>query len=93
MSLEFTPEHEKNCKELGTSVAVALPEMKGKDLVSNSVLLCAVEIMFLHCCSVPWASLKKEKHSAPAGDGSVSVTPPVSPGIQASQAAAAWSRL
>jgi hypothetical protein len=35
MSLEFTPEHEKNYTELSTAVAVALPEMKGKDLVSN----------------------------------------------------------
>jgi hypothetical protein len=42
MSLEFTPEHE----ELSSSVAVALPEMKGKDLVSNFVRLCAVEIKF-----------------------------------------------
>jgi hypothetical protein len=40
--------------------------MKGKDLVSNFVRLCAVEIKFLHGCGVPWASLKKEKHSAPA---------------------------
>jgi hypothetical protein len=75
MSLEFTPEHEKNYQELSTSVAVALPEMKGNDLVSNFVRICAVEIKFLHGCSVPWASLKKEKHSAPAGDGSVSASP------------------
>ncbi len=46
MSLEFIPEHEKSYKELSTSVAVALPEMKGKDLVSNFVRLCAVEIKF-----------------------------------------------
>jgi hypothetical protein len=52
-SLEFTPEHEKSYKELSTSVAVALPEMKGKDLVSIFVRLCAVEIKFLHGCSVP----------------------------------------
>jgi hypothetical protein len=72
---------------------VALPEMKGKNLVSNFVRLCAVETKFLHCCSVPWASLKKEKHSAPAGDVSVSAspTPPGNPEIQASQAAAALS--
>jgi hypothetical protein len=96
MSLEFTPEHEKNYIVLSTSVAVALPEMKGKDLVSNLVCLCAqcaVEIKFLHGCSVPWASLKKEKHSAPARDGSVSAspTPPGSPEIQASQDTAASS--
>jgi hypothetical protein len=30
MSLEFTPDHEKSYKELSTSVAVALPEMKGQ---------------------------------------------------------------
>ena len=93
MSLEFTPEHEKSYKELSTSVAVALPEMKGKDLVSNFVRLCAVEIKFLHGCSVPWASLKRGKHSAPAEDGSVSSspTPPGSPEIQASQHAGALS--
>jgi hypothetical protein len=78
---------------LSTSVAVALPEMKGKDLVSNFVRLCAVEIKFLHGCSVPWASLKSGKHSAPAEDGSVSAspTPPGSPAIQASQHAGALS--
>jgi hypothetical protein len=93
MSLEVTPEHEKSYKELSTSVAVALPEMKVKDLVSNFVRLCAVEIRFLHRCSVPWALLKKGKHSAPAEDGSVSAspTPPGSPEIQASQHAGAWS--
>jgi hypothetical protein len=51
MSLEFTPEHEKSYKELSTSVAVALPEIKGKDLVSNFVRLCAVELKFLHSCT------------------------------------------
>jgi hypothetical protein len=105
MSLKFTPEHEKNYKELSTSAAVALSEIKGKDLVSNFVQsrssfctavaclgLCAVEIKFLHGCSVPWASLKQEKHSAPAGDSSVSApTPPGSPRIEGSQAAAALS--
>jgi hypothetical protein len=35
MNLEFTPEHEKNYKELSKSVLAALPEMKGKDLVLN----------------------------------------------------------
>jgi hypothetical protein len=50
MSLEFTTVHEKSYKELSTSVAVALPEMKGKDLVSNFVRLCVVEIKFLHGC-------------------------------------------
>jgi hypothetical protein len=39
MSLEFYPEHEKNNKEMSTAVAVALPEMKGKDLESNFVSL------------------------------------------------------
>jgi hypothetical protein len=93
MSLEFLPEHEKSYKELSTPVAVALPEMKGKDLMSNFFLLCAVEIKFLHGCSVPWASLKTEKYSAPAGDGSVSAspTPPGSPEIQASPHAGALS--
>jgi hypothetical protein len=52
VSREFTPEHEKNYKELSTSVAAAFPEMKGKDLVSNFVHLCAVKIKFLHGCSV-----------------------------------------
>ncbi len=82
---EFTPEHEKSYNELSTSVAVAFPEMKGKDPVSNFVLLCAVEIKFLHGCSVPWASFKKGKHSAPAEDSSVSAspTPSGSPEIQA----------
>jgi hypothetical protein len=67
--------------------------MKGKDLVSNYVRLCAVEIKFLHGCSVPWASHKKGKHSAPAEDGSVSAspTPPGSPEIKASQNARALS--
>ncbi len=50
MSLEFTTVHEKSYKELSTSVAVALPEMKGKDLVSNFFRLCVVEIKFLHGC-------------------------------------------
>jgi hypothetical protein len=70
-----------------------LPEMKGKDLVSNFVRLCAVEIKFMHGCSVPWASQKKGKHSAPAEDGSVSAspTPPGSPEIQASQKTGALS--
>ena len=44
MSLEFKPEHKKSYKELSAAVAVALPEMKGKDLVSNFVRLRAVEI-------------------------------------------------
>jgi hypothetical protein len=68
--------------------------MKGKDLVSTAQRgICAVEIKFLYDRSVPWASLKKEKHSAPAGDGSVSASPdpPGSPEIQATQAAAALS--
>ncbi len=93
MSLKLTPEHEKNYKELSTSVVVALPEMKGKDLVSNFVRLCAVEIKFLHGCSVPWPSMKRGKHSAPAEDGSVpaSPTPPGSSEIQASQHAGALS--
>jgi hypothetical protein len=75
MSLEFTPQHEKNYTELSTSVAVTLSDMKGRDLGSNFVRLCAVEIKLLHGWSVPWASLKKEKLSAPAGDGSVTASP------------------
>ncbi len=88
-SLEFAPEHEKKHKELSTSVAAALPEMKGKDLVLNIVRLCTVEIKFLHSCSMPWECLKAEKRKAFCSDGSVptSPTPPVSPRIEASAAA------
>ncbi len=81
MSLEFTPEHEKSYKELSTSVAVALPEMKGKDLVPNLPASVKSRSSFCTAVALPWASLKKGKHSAPAKDSSVSSspTPPGSP--------------
>jgi hypothetical protein len=54
MKLAFTEEHVRAYDVMSAQVATSLAKFTGDKLVRQFFALCACEVKFLYCCSVPW---------------------------------------
>ncbi len=70
MKLAFTDAHVTAYDIMSAQVATSLAKSTGDRLVRQFVALCACEVKFLYCCSVPWNKLPVAGQSASADQGS-----------------------